>query len=412
MVKIFKGMYARNNYAVSEVVGILLILTITSSVISATLYWAGDRLNEEKNEQSAVSGLNQFVRINDVFQETIAQGVNSSKTMNFVTKEGYVHMGSRGTRFVFAYSVNRTCWFNVSELGDDDDYNFTIALYNESMHCGLEHFDCFDIRYLNNGTRIAIDSIVPPPPILSHPVPPEPGVPPKKVVIETDKALYDAVQINMYNASLNTSSGLWTYYPVGKIFLFDSGYLSYEIPGYQSTNRIILENGGTIFANPSAGYLQKIPVILHVTGYSGDRFLYSIIQLKPKAETVTGPGGNYKFVVKLTNISIRAFDDVLEHYANYSVNPYYHRLEYHKIQNHSYRGTDVNFRIQIFGENAGAWKEYFMSSRFYQEGSFFLENPSDETLYINCYPSGYGYEFSGFRFFLTQYVYEVTLENI
>lgn len=153
-------MHRRNNYAVSELLGIIYILIISTTLISAIYVWAPQQLEEQKSRIRSDSALNQFETIDNVLQNIISQGAGNSNTVNFVADEGYMHIGSGGTRLVTFYSMLDGFDFHVSDLGIDDDdpedEAFTYIqktlpewwedLRNEDKKITL------NISYLNDGT--------------------------------------------------------------------------------------------------------------------------------------------------------------------------------------------------------------------------------------------------------------------
>ncbi|GAF77598.1 unnamed protein product [marine sediment metagenome] len=99
----YSRMRRRNNYAVSELLGVVYILMISTTLISAVYVWAPQQLEEQKTRVRMESAINQFEMIDNVLQDMIRQGTGSSKSVNFVTDKGYMHVGSSGTRLVILY---------------------------------------------------------------------------------------------------------------------------------------------------------------------------------------------------------------------------------------------------------------------------------------------------------------------
>ena len=133
---------------------------------------------------------------------------------------------------------------------------------------------------------------------------------------------------------------------IGRIWLFDVGSLSYEISSSSTTHKVISENGGVISGRYNSYYLFNEPKIYN----NDDTFVMRIIQFKPVSETTAGGGGKatYRISMKVNNSFIR------ENKVNI--------LDY--------------FKMQVFGDYADAWKNYFTL----KQG--FSEFPDDDILYL------------------------------
>jgi len=305
------------NHAVTEVIGVILVFTIVSSVVSATMFWAKDHLENEKMGSSVASAINQFDQIDDALSDMISQGVNSSRVVNFVTDAGYVHLGSSGTRFVIFYSLiqgtgNLGFDFNVSGFDDDNDYTFAIDLVKGEI-------TSFNITWLNNGSIQNKEQR------LSAP---------ESDIVSANFSLVDAVKIDIKNYTEC----------VGRIWLFDVGFLSYKTSTRYTATQVIVENGAVVSSRPYNHVLMDEPTIHYYKEFwcshcVPGRWYYGmsmrIIQLKPDSETTVGPGpGSYRFIMRLNSIDIRDIQ--------YRVH-----------------GCELKIRIQVFGDHADAWKQYF-----------------------------------------------------
>jgi len=123
-------MHKRKKYAVSELLGIVYILMISTTLISAIYIWAPQQLNDRKDRIRSESMLNQFETIDSVLTELLGQGVGSSKVVTMMTDEGYIHLSQVGSRFVVFHPTIDDFDFTVEGLDiADDEYDNTLFTY-------------------------------------------------------------------------------------------------------------------------------------------------------------------------------------------------------------------------------------------------------------------------------------------
>ncbi|GAG03936.1 unnamed protein product, partial [marine sediment metagenome] len=257
----------------------------------ATLVWGIPYMDDKKVIARADSAINQFDKLDEALQDMISQGVNSSRIVNFVTEEGYVHLGSGGTRFVIFYPLKilamQTFSFNVFGFNDDssdpDNKKFSIEVIGGYKTTSVA------ISYLyNSSLNEEISGVI----SFSE-----------SDTITTNHSLVDAVKIDIKN---NTNC-------VGRIWIFDLGFITYEISSNRIAREIIFENGAVVSSNPffSYSYLTNEPENHFFGEYyhlSGEKYslIMRIIQLKSDSEITIGPGkADYKFIMKLNNSYIR-----------------------------------------------------------------------------------------------------------
>jgi hypothetical protein len=132
---------------------------------------------------------------------------------------------------------------------------------------------------------------------------------------------------------------------VGRIWLFDSGDISYKIGSSSGTYWFFAENGGAISVY-SSSYLYHKPSF-----YNKDNsIVIKMIQLKP-GDIQAGSGkGRYTFLVKLN--------------ANY--------VGEVKANTYGY------FKMQIYGSNSDAWISYYMQEHGFKK----FNSPYQDTLYL------------------------------
>jgi hypothetical protein len=311
-------MHTRSNYAVTEVLSLITVVIIASMAISIVLFWAMPQLDAKKESARIDSTLTQFKTINNVIEDVSSSGVNASNLVDFVTDAGEVSLHSKGDRFIFYYSLIKDFDFNVSGLDNDD----TIIVVDIKKTPWSTPTFALSMHYLNQ--------LGGPP----GPIPFSSGNP-----INTNNNLADAVKMDIIKTNPPFQNSI-----IGRIWLFDSGDMSYKIGSSSGTYQFIAENGGTISVY-SSSYLYNEPSF-----YSKDNsIVMKMIQLKP-GDVQGGSGkGRYTFLIKSN--------------ANYA----------REIK----ANTHGCFKMQIYGDNSEAWTSYFM-----QEGGFKKFKVRPDILYL------------------------------
>ncbi|MDH7516745.1 MAG: hypothetical protein QHH19_00080 [Candidatus Thermoplasmatota archaeon] len=313
-------MHTLSNYAVTEVLSLVTVVIIASSAITAVLLWAIPELDAKKQSVRIDSALTQFKTIRDVIEDVTSGGAGASNFVDFVTDAGDVSLDSKGDRFIFYYSLVEGFDFNVSNLGDSYDRKFGFKI--ESAAGPGSAVDSFlTIYYLYSGESETV-------PITNQ--------------VEISKNLADAVKIDV------TYSGKIS----GRIWLFDSGYLSYEVASSSGVFRLFAENGATISVYPS-GYLYHKPGF-----YNKDNsVVMKMIQIKP-GDIRGGSGkGVYKFLIRSNASYVREV-----------------KADIHGC-----------FKMQIYGGNSEAWVRFYtMEHGFKKFGSTQGGSLSQDTLYLEA----------------------------
>lgn len=258
----------RCNYAVSDVVGFVFVLTIIIGAVVAILFWGIPYMNQQSAMARFDSALTQFDVINSVIRdEIIRQGNSSSSIVSFTADTGSISIDSKGERFIFYYSLHPDLEFNVTGLEDNDDYRFTIATKGGSA-------DQMFIRYLYKESFNEYKNFNEP---TSHP-------------------LSDAIQIDIYNTTGPPSVGV-----VGRIWLFDTGSIIYETLSSSGIYKVITENGGIISSIGQSGFLYDKPNIM----INDEKLAMRVIQFKTD-NVISGFGkATYRFTIKLNYSDIR-----------------------------------------------------------------------------------------------------------
>lgn len=322
-------MRSRESYAVVEVIGIIFVITIATSAIVLITFWYVPYMDEKKAAIRAESALAQFNLMGDIIQDVVSQGFNSSNSANFVTDAGQVYIDSNGERFVLYYSLNPNFDFNVTGFYDGDDEGFSFIVEKDP----LVQADHIDVYYLYPDFSNDPDLDLP----INTPGLTEVGV---------THPLVDAVQIDV-NDSSDTL--------IGRIWLFDSGSITYESPSSSGSHKVIAENGGIISGRVDSGYLANEPNIYNRKDLSGNSLLeMRVIQLKSGSVAGGSGGGEYQFTIGLNSSDIREYKaDIPE-----------------------------RFKMQIFGDAAAvkAWENYFELQHDFGK---YEEGTAQGTLYLD-----------------------------
>ncbi|MGF3584118.1 MAG: hypothetical protein ACQXXD_00100 [Thermoplasmatota archaeon] len=311
-------MHTLSNYAVTEVLSLVTVVIIASSAITAVLLWAIPELDAKKQSVRIDSALTQFKTIRDVIEDVTSGGAGASNFVDFVTDAGDVYLDSKGDRFIFYYSLAEGFDFNVSNLGDIDDKKFGFKIEKGQA-------DSLTVYYLYNSGQENISQI-----------------PQDLIEVNNNYNLADAVKIDIKN-----SDDI-----VGRIWVFDSGYLSYEVASSSGVFRLFAENGAAISVYPS-GYLYHKPGF-----YNKDNsVVMKMIQIKP-GDIRGGSGkGVYKFLIRSNASYVREV-----------------KADIHGC-----------FKMQIYGGNSEAWVRFYtMEHGFKKFGSTQGGSLSQDTLYLEA----------------------------
>ena len=236
-------MQSRESYAVSEILGLALVLMIITGAISMILFWGVPHMQDQKAFVALESTLMQLDAMGDVMDDAFSEGAfrennsgelfGSSKTMSFKLGGGEISLDEKGERFVLWYSLTNDgggdFLFDISGFGDADDTTFTI----DNIGGGLWTAGHLDIYYLDAD----YDPDTPD-------IPDVEIVDPQPTIINIGPYNFsDAVRIDIIE-----DGGEELY---GRIWLFDVGSLTYISAGSSTTYEAIMQNGGVLSTSGS-----------------------------------------------------------------------------------------------------------------------------------------------------------------
>ncbi|RLI49930.1 MAG: hypothetical protein DRP09_20320 [Candidatus Thorarchaeota archaeon] len=313
------GMYKRDCYAVSEVIGILFVLIIATTAISSITIWSNIRMSDQKSTIRVENLLEQFNTFDGFLNEMVGEGVNSSRIFAVTADEGQISITSYGTRFVFCLphsTYNCTVsGFSLNDLDYSDNINFNFYLYNDSPTLN------FSLYSLGNNTKLEYYLNSSPPTVSNNWY---------EYSVSFNHLINGAVRIDIYNET----SGVF----IAELFVIDVGSLTYETQSNSGNSQVIVENGGIVFGRPGSYYLINEPTVYNSDG----ALVLRILQIQPGSEMGTniGGGATYRFFTKIVKNDILYLSDDMQ-YSNSS------------------------FKMQIFGDYADAWISYFTTRNNY-----------------------------------------------
>ena len=318
-------MYSRVRYAVSDVVALILIFAIMTTATSSIMLWGVPYMDGKKMEARAQSVLTQFDMMSDIIKDdVISQGFSSSTVLSFTTDAGQVSLDSQGERIILYYSLDSVFNFNVSDFDDEDDSYFKISHTGEADNLDIYYLYLHD--YIDPGSPDETKDSVPS------------G---STITASTPNKFKDAVKIEVKNAADTV---------IGRIWLFDTGSITYTTSSSSGTYNVIIENGGVVCDRYNDGYLSDKPNIYDRTGL----LVMRIIQFKP-GSLIGGSGkANYQFTVESNHSFIRE----------------------NKVSIPKY------FKMQIHGRSIAtkAWSDYFLWEHNFGK---YTEGFAEDTLYLD-----------------------------
>jgi hypothetical protein len=262
-----------DNQGVSEVIGLVVIVMIATTSIGIVVFWGVPMMESRKVFVRVDSTLKQFEDLNDVIKKVSSRGVNTSEKFDFVTDAGQISVGDDNERFVLYYSINSDFEFSVSGFDKgEDDAEFTIDISDgepDNPVLAIYHLDDPDL----DETGIVINPPVP---------------------VQVTNPIKGAVRIDIYDI-INEND------VYGRIWLFDTKSISYELSVAEGIYKVIAENGAVVHISPYSNRLYDTPN-LHYKNNSDlpqDSVLVMHINTIKSKGYISGSGmGRYNFIIK------------------------------------------------------------------------------------------------------------------
>ena len=253
-----------DNIAISDIVGIVLVLLIIASTVSTILFWGVPYMQDQKAFVAQENALLQFDAMVQLIDDSFAEGVfyaddgetegivYSSKTMTFKLSGGILNIDAQGERFVFWYSLEDNIDFNVTNInpqGDEQSFKieFTEGDSTDTM---------VDIYYLYNNSLSETDMSIP-----------------ITGIITTNYSIHDAIQIDVKDDESTI---------IGRIWLFDAGSINFQSKGSSDIYKAVVENGGVLVTgDKTSGYFFNEPKFLPQTLLDNSSILtMRLVQIK------------------------------------------------------------------------------------------------------------------------------------
>ena len=323
-------MHNRGSYAVSEVVGYILIIVIIATTISFVSFWYVPHV-EKIEAETQVNGLSeQFKYFADAVDNLISQGVNASTVIPLSFNEGNLYVESIknagssriiGERIVLYYSLvdDPNYDFNVSGL-DDSDENFAIDFdLPLTTTVRAQIYNLFGSGYEDDSCTLPAGFDF------------------------GSASISGAYKINLFDE--DNSSRLF-----GRIWVFDTGSFIYELNTGMGTYHVSLENGAVLNGYPTSSIVDRKPVVF----YENNNLVLYMLQINTTNDVGVGgtAGGDIDIHATLTN------NTILED-----------------------RNISYNFKMQFFNDNfesdTDAWKV------FYQIYHGFVDSGPDDIKFDN-----------------------------
>jgi hypothetical protein len=272
-------MHSRNNSAISELVGYILVLMIVVSSLSVIMLWYMPYIEELEVRTQANNIFKQFTSLNDAMLDLASQGEDASTFYEVALEEGRIDIESTGERIVIYYSLysDPTYDFYVNGLADTN-LKFNVRLFGGSAldNCRAEAVKLNDFEEAQS-SEITIDSVDP---WEEFDLSGNPNI----------DSITGSFRIDLNHTTTSTI--------FGRIWVFDTGCISYDLPSSFGTYRVVAENGGVIFGYPASSYLKDQPLVYNKSNV----FVLRIMQINPEGGYTGGSGaGNYRFSMNLNN---------------------------------------------------------------------------------------------------------------
>lgn len=387
----FRRVWLCNDDAVSEVLGIILVLSISSLAIGAILLTGIPYMSEKKATIALESALFQFDVIEDLIDESFNEGafessigstIGSSKSANLKLHNGELSLNEEAGRFIFFYSVYETETNKGMDIFDFDVTDFdTCSFYIKVINVKSEHNTGqlkFNIKNLEDGKGIEL------PPVNIHDLPQD------YMKIDWDcndinPKLEDAVKITISYISKSNPEHPEQIIDYGYIWLFDVGSITYKTSTQTGMYRAIMQDTGIYSAHNQffTGYYNAPKHWSQSILNNKDTLSVRIMQIKnDPASEVDSIGSRDAFNVK---ISVKQKPGLV--------------LENKKQ-------ICGNMKVKIYGDDAtvAAWHYYYTNKL----GFVYNENyDSLELLFADDYLGGKHLLFS-----LYQTAYNINMEVI
>lgn len=260
-----KLLFIRSQYAVSEVLDIILILVIVSAAISSLLLVVVPYIEDQKDYSHFGNVAQQFLYVDALFSDMVKSGRNTSRDFTISMEDGVLFVDEESDILVICYALSSDYNFSVSRI-DDRDSSFDIT-----GEQGCDVINQADILWLNTGleeshTGLNIQGTV---------------------TVNAGYDIADAVRVDLKNNANDV---------VGRIWFFDLGCLSYNLQTGSGVLGVYLENNGVITYS-GGSYLIDEPVLF----IKNNKLFLRVLQIQTSDNVVFSGRGGYSFSAVVNN---------------------------------------------------------------------------------------------------------------
>jgi len=371
-----------NEYAVSAVVSAILALMLVTSVSGTILLWGVPYTDTIKGKAVLESIFNQLSVASELTRDMIQESAGSARQYNLLIQGGQIHINSTGDRLIVMFSLNpavnfyaiglddndgairiqgpgaaaiqwaRAYWFStepsdttpqtplggppidytavifdVSTVIPGETYKYQLVGYNDDFtsytnSSTITYYDLpdndsyrFEAREKEGGSFRRIFQVIE-------------GHDPLLIEMKQDillpldfpfsNGLVGTVRIDLMDGAFDL---------LGKVYIFDLGFVECKIQNTAGDFRKIWENNGILSIDSNENFVNREPMI----SSQGDMFALRVMQLRSLESTVVGG----------TFAEAKLGVYLVENYIREMLTEAY------------------NVKIQIYGSYSDIWLEYF-----------------------------------------------------
>ena len=320
------GTYIKDRFdAVTTVVSAILAITIVIVASLSTVFWGIPYVDELRNKESLENIEKQFNLIIDNMKDIIIGKVNSKNVLSVAVEEGKISVDNNTyDRTILMYSYDGISKYNFTVSGLDDDNN---------------EFDLI-IPIMSNYSTVKAKGL-----FYNNPSEPENYSGKNLLISEAGKvtsSLFDfkgRVCILLYDEVMIPDNLF------GKIWLFDSNSLKFNLHTNEGNNELSLEKGGIIYVKEGDAQVKRL---FNVYLEGGSFGLHVLQTLFLESFSAGGNGFKIKISFECRGSWMQEIDEI------------------------------YNLRLQLHGDNAQTWLDYINDK---YENKFVISN--NNTLFLS-----------------------------
>jgi len=320
VIKLLK--FQEENNAVSQVISILLVVSLVVSSMAIIIFWAMPLVEEKTMENEMQNILYSFEMMDNTIESMLIEGSGAKRVVSLMclNNRGLLSMSSYTDKFIVMYSYDVNYNFYLTGLNDEND-EFNIYMTDVGI------FEEANIYFLEP------ESEQPPPHILNNYIYPsnydvidkETDITISSNTITASKPLQGNLLIDLFALAADTI-------PTGRIWVFNLGSVTYSAYYSQGAQETVFENGAILSKGLNGKGVTNEPSLITTP----DAVALRIIQIK--ASSSYGGRGNPRLGIDLKNNIKREEPIEPEFDSQDEVN---------------------NLKFQVYGDNEESWLNYF-----------------------------------------------------